>query len=112
MANFTISYKKTCANEGNVLTNDPQDSGGLSYGGISKKNNPSWEGWDIIQKLGLNVGQSCPELEFAKENLYRTNYWNPIDGDNIEDQDVANQVYDMAVNAGVSVAKEILKQLS
>jgi lysozyme family protein len=110
MAEFIKAYKKTCTNEGDTLSNDPADMGGVTYGGLSQKNNPTWAGWQIIKEKGLQVGETCPELEQSKQDWYEAKYWTPINGDSINDQDLANQVFDMAVNAGVGTALEMLKQ--
>lgn len=110
MAEFLIAYKLTTSNEGDVLTDDPNDSGGLSYGGLSKKNNPTWDGWGIIIEQGIKPGQTCPQLEASKQKWYKTHYWDTLSLDTFPDQDLANQVYDTAVNQGVGTAKELLKE--
>jgi lysozyme family protein len=46
------------------------------------------------------------------QEFYREQFWNKINGDEIPNQELADQVYDMAVNSGVGTAKEMLKQLS
>ena len=43
---------------------------------------------------------TTPELEKLKLDLYRSNYWNPVWGDKINKQEVANDMYDTAVNMG------------
>jgi lysozyme family protein len=36
--------------------------------------------------------------------IYLKNYWAPIKGNEIKSQDVANEIYDAAVNMGVGTA--------
>ena len=47
MADFLISFKKTNINEGGFV-DDPSDSGGMTYAGVSRKWFPNWEGWKIV----------------------------------------------------------------
>ena len=42
-------------------------------------------------------------------SIYKANYWNPIKGDQIDDQDVANILYDASVNSGVGAAQKFAK---
>lgn len=66
--------------------NDPQDSGGETKFGISKKAFPH-----------LDIAHLT--VEQARE-IYRKNYWEPIRGDELPPS-VALMVFDLAVNAGV-----------
>lgn len=106
MANFDIAYKRTAKFEGGYVY-DPDDNGGETYAGISRKANPSWSGWKIIdsakKKQGFpkSLANNAELIQLAK-NLYRKNYWNPILGDRIKNQKVANELYDFGVNAGVA----------
>lgn len=104
MADFLKAFSRTEKNEGkSVWTKISGDSGGETWSGISRNANPSWPGWKILDKIeNKKNGQviSTPELEKLKEELYRNNYWNPIWGDKIKNQDVANDLYDTGVNMG------------
>ena len=115
MAEFLIAYKITAGNEGGYV-NDPHDSGGETYCGISRVNFPHWKGWatiDLYKSQGkVHYNVVFPELANLVHEFYKTNFWDPIDGDNIDDQDVANDAYDMAVNSGVGAAKQMLKDIS
>jgi lysozyme family protein len=108
MANFEIAFNRTEKFEGkNVWTNIDGDSGEETWSGISRKANPSWIGWKLLDKIpNKKNGQVIisTELEKAKEDLYRVNYWNPVWGDKINKQDVANDMYDTSVNMGVGTS--------
>lgn len=108
MADFLISFNRTEKNEGkDIWTKVDGDSGGETWSGISRKANPSWSGWKILDQIkNKKNGQkiSTPELEERKQSLYRTNYWNPIWGDEIKNQKVANDLYDTGVNMGPSTS--------
>lgn len=85
MANFQEAIEKTLAHEGGYV-NDPDDAGGETNFGISKRSFPA----EDIKNM---------TIERAKE-IYRVNYWNPVKGDQIENQQVAESIFDFAVNAG------------
>lgn len=108
MADFLTAFNRTEKNEGkDIWTKIDGDSGGETWSGISRKANPSWSGWKILDQIkNKKNGQkiSTPELEERKQSLYRTNYWNPIWGDEIKNQKVANDLYDTGVNCGVSMS--------
>lgn len=108
MADFLIAFNRTEKNEGkDIWTKVDGDSGGETWSGISRKANPSWRGWKILDQIkNKKNGQkiSTPELEEHKQSLYRTNYWNPIWGDEIKNQKVANDLYDTGVNMGPSTS--------
>lgn len=108
MANFEEAYLRTCKFEGGYA-NNPADTGGETYKGISRKNNPKWEGWSIIDSYKKKSNfpknlDSDTKLQELVKSCYRENYWNPVKGDNIRNQKVANDMYDMAVNAGVATS--------
>ena len=44
------------------------------------------------------------ELEKLKKDLYKKNYWDKVWGDRIKLQEVANDMYDTAVNIGVGMS--------
>lgn len=47
MATFNDAFKKLVKTEGSYVC-DSDDSGGETYRGISRRYNPKWEGWNII----------------------------------------------------------------
>lgn len=108
MANFEIAYKRTSKFEGGYVY-DPDDNGGETYAGISRRANPKWLGWKTIDAAKKKSGfpknlKNDAILQQQVRTLYRTNYWNPIWGDKITKQEVANEIYDFGVNAGVATS--------
>lgn len=113
MAKFKISETKTSAIEGKYA-DVPGDRGGETYRGIARKRWPSWPGWVIIDQLKpadgfprnleLHIG-----LQGLVEQFYREHFWDPIAGDQIVVQEVADELYDTAVNQGVQVASVYLQ---
>lgn len=113
MANFNNAIKFVLAKEGGYQAH-PNDTGNYN----SKK-----------ELVGTNMGISAPVLEkylgrvvtesdmkslnpaVAKE-IYRRNFWNPIQGDKILHDSTAIAIFDWFVNAGrpaIIKAQEVLK---
>ena len=114
MANFDIAFKRTAKFEGGYVY-DPDDNGGETYAGISRKANPKWAGWKTIDsaKKKSNFPKSLKNdiiLQTQVKTLYRTNYWNTIWGDKITNQDVANDLYDTGVNMGVAMSIKLAQR--
>ena len=112
MADFKTAYALTFKNEGGYA-NVEGDNGGETYCGITRKNFPAWEGWHIIGNYQpLRNGQliNNTELFFLVDEFYKENFWDKLGLDQMADQDLANQVFDMAVNAGVGEALKLLRQ--
>lgn len=115
MADFLTSHKLTVSNEGG-FSNDRNDPG-------------NWTGGKIGSGLlvGTNHGISAPvlmrylrrtptmedmrnlKIETAYE-IYKKNYWNLIKGDKINNQEVANVLYDNAVNIGATGAVKMMQK--
>lgn len=110
MAKFIDAYKKVLNNEG-IYSNDPDDAGGETYKGISRKANPNWDGWisiDAIKKAHpttfKGILKKTPELEKKVQELYKDKYWDCFNLDDVPSQLVAEQMFDTAVNQGQTAA--------
>ena len=98
MAEFLVAFEKTLSAEGGyVLHTVAGDRGGTTYAGIARNAHPSWSGW-----ADIDAGRTPPSA--AVQAFYRSKFWVPIRGDNINNQNVADAIYDFAVNAGVKPA--------
>lgn len=115
MAKFEIAHKITAINEGGY-TDEPDDNGNWTGG---KKG--------AGKLIGTKYGISAPVLmaylvrvptvnemknltHQVVRSIYKKNYWDSIRGDEIESQEIANGIYDMAVNAGVGTAIILAKR--
>lgn len=112
MAQFGDAISKTILLEGGY-SNDPSDSGGETYEGISRNNWPTWSGWPIID--GLKYLKGFPgilntqySLGVAVINFYRANFWQY---DGLNDQPSANKIFDLSVNIGKEHAVKIVQRL-
>lgn len=115
MADFKISNKKTARNEGGY-TNVREDGGNWTGGKVG-----------VGQLIGTNLGISAPVLSAylgrtatvndmasltheVAEKIYIKNYWNPMRGDEILNQEIADSIYDSCVNMGCHAAIELAQK--
>lgn len=96
MANFDKAVMKTLINEGGAtITNDPNDRGGLTKYGISQQSYPNVD----IRNL----------TEEEAKNIYKRDYWDKVQGDSIQSQKVAENIFDTAVNMGSKTASRLVQ---
>lgn len=107
MADFLTAHKRTARYEGGYA-NDPQDKGGETYKGIARIMHPKWPGWVIVDGYKARHGAMKRGEVIKDEHLdqlvlefYRKEFWNKLRGDEIFIQDIANIIYDDAVNTSV-----------
>jgi lysozyme family protein len=94
MAEFLPAFEAMIRAEGGyVLHTVPGDRGGMTYAGIARNMNPQWPGWALIDS------QRDVPAQMVRD-FYRAGYWNPIRGDDIQHQAIAQTIFDFAVNTG------------
>jgi lysozyme family protein len=108
MANFDLAFEKTMGAEGGY-TKNPTDVGGETYKGVSRKYEPNWEGWAIIESLKNKPNfpknlDSNDDLQALVKRVYKEKYWNVNKLDLISDQAVAEEMFDTGVNMGTKRA--------
>ena len=119
MANYNIAYNKVIKVEGGYV-NDPDDAGGETYMGISRKFNPNVKFWKVIDEIkskNKNITNKEMNAILKKnnsiigeiKNIYKNKYWDKLYLDNLNSQKVAEELFDTAVNMGVNVAIKILQ---
>lgn len=117
MANYEIEFKKLILNEGGYV-NDKDDTGGETYLGISRKFNPAWSGWKFVDEIkkkfpNYSNKQLTTILKVNKvltnsaRQYYKVQYWDKLKLDNERVQELAHQMFDTAVNMGITIAKQI-----
>lgn len=114
MADFIQAFNRTIRFEGGYV-NDKFDSGGETYMGIARKCNPHWLGWKIIDsyKGKPNFPKSLDkdrDLYQAVLSCYSSLYWSKIWGDKLDNQEVANDLFDTAVNMGVKTSIKLAQR--
>lgn len=118
MANFTPALKKVLKFEGGYA-NDKDDAGGETYKGIARKfhkNSIMWAEVDKVTKATKNVKQINLLLEqneiVQKEiaRIYKHDYWDALHLDEVKSETIAYQLFDTAVNMGVSKAIKLAQK--
>lgn len=112
MSYFDVAYEKTMGHEGGYV-NDPDDAGGETYKGISRKYNPSWVGWRTIDiyKTEPDFPETLDmsgELQHQVKELYKQMYFDPYRGDDMPEA-LAIEMFDTAVNMGIGRAIRFLQ---
>ena len=115
MSDFTQAFKLVMANEGGYA-NDPDDPGGETYKGISRKMHSKWDGWTIIDILKRQQGfpaslDKNDELQSYVSDFYRVTFWDPMLGDKLKNQQVANSIFDFGVNAGLATSVSLAQMV-
>ena len=95
-------------------SNDPDDPGGETYKGISRKMNENFEGWKIIDKYKggknyPNILEEDKNLAGMVEGFYKKNYWDKFQGDDLGEE-TGEEMFDQSVNLGVKRAVEHLQR--
>jgi len=130
MARYDVAEKITGRNEGGYAFNKA-DSGGETYAGIARNYWPKWEGWEHIDgykddykslypkgdakyTLARWINNSAkvatePVIDLVSK-FYKQNFWDVNKLDQINDQQIANTVYDFGVNSGTPRAAKFLQQ--
>jgi len=125
MAKFEVAEKLTSINEGGWAHN-PSDTGGETYAGIARNYWPKWDGWKYIDKYKLSYAKSDKKMSLAKwvnssalvssepihfmvSAFYKQNFWDVNKLDLINDQQLANTVYDFGVNSGTGRSAKFLQ---
>ncbi|HLO59025.1 MAG TPA: glycosyl hydrolase 108 family protein [Lentimicrobium sp.] len=115
MAKFETAYKLTCGQEGGY-SNSSHDKGGETYRGISRKWFPEWKGWKVIDSYKANHDLQQGEYinDFVLEELvydfFEAEFWDANRLSEITSQEIANEVYDTAVNMGKNTAAVYLQK--
>jgi lysozyme family protein len=130
MSNFdyALAFALASVNEGEWC-NVPGDSGGETYRGIARNDQPRWNGWAIIDGVKANMIKQpaygtpayrnwvaylnkqlagSPLLQKAVATFYQANFWKPT-WDQL-DKRVAAKVFDISVNCGATWGPKILQR--
>ena len=118
MADFERAFVKTMKHEGGYVS-DPDDAGGETYKGISRRFHPHWQGWKTIDSILIyaichddfliEINKN-KKIQQAVREFYREHYWDRFQGDLIPVQEIAEELFDTSVNMGVHRAVIFLQQ--
>ena len=102
---FDNVLQATLKHEGGYV-NDPDDPGGETYRGVTRKTYDSY-----LKSRGLPEAADIREMpEEQLLDIYRTMYWEPSGASQLPPL-LGQQVFDFAVNSGVSRAVKFLQEL-
>jgi len=117
MASFYIAYKTYIEPNEGGYAKLKHDKGGRTYAGIAENYNKQWPGWPFIdfeeKKLkGKPIPNNTvfPNLQFLVTKFYEDR-WNANRFGEINNQDVANLLFDYHVHSQSSAIKGIQKVL-
>lgn len=119
MADFDEAFEKVVFHEGGYV-NDKDDAGGETYMGISRKAHPNSLIWHIVDEIKIKHKKVSDINKELKKNseltalikaIYKSDYWNPFNLGKEHSQRLANQIFDNAVNRGVSATKLLLRRI-
>ena len=108
---FEVALKRVLKYEGGYV-DDPYDSGGETYRGISSRFHPDWKGWRIIDSIeDKSRLDENKELERLVEEFYFS-LWKESLAKMVAaiDEDIAIEYFDSVVNMGYKAGVEILQQ--
>lgn len=106
MAEFKPAFEETMQNEGGYKLHKVKgDRGGQTFAGISRRWHPDWPGWRYID----TGNQDNPIVTQLTRNFFKIKFWDRINGDVFQDQEMAESVYDFGVNADPIVAVKLVQ---
>lgn len=112
---FERSFDKTSIHEGGYNANkNGLDKGGETYRGIARNYWPGWKGWEIIdaakrENKSINNLKN-KVLDGLVLDFYFDNFWNPLKLPKIDNQEVADELFDTAVNMGLNRSARFLQE--
>lgn len=111
---FAAAFTKVMEHEGGYA-NNPDDTGGETYCGISRRFHPEWGGWLHIDSIKTKNGEiknntKFPILNNYVRDFYEINYWDKMKCSHITDPRLAIDVFDTAVNCGTGAAGKFLQR--
>ena len=114
MALFIEEYNKTMRHEGGYV-HDPDDAGGETYKGVARRYHQSWLGWILIDKYKSKPNfprslDSDSDLQDHIKLFYKQHFWDRFQGDGIQDQSIAGELFDTGVNMGIKRAVRFLQR--
>lgn len=116
--NFELFIRIILRNEcgsGNGYVDDRDDKGGQTIYGITRRNHPELKIWNSIDQLPTirekkAYRASEEEMEEVRMIYYRK-YYRKLQCDYFNDENLALQLFDFGVNAGISTAAKLLQEV-
>lgn len=120
---FAPAFKRTVIGCEGPYDHDPQDPGGETVWGITRKYQASWPGWKRFDEVKAGwagrAGDKVAIVDFVTndevmqlcvKDFYRRGPWASIRGDELKDQGVAEELFDSGINCGMATAIKWLQR--
>ncbi|MDB5017834.1 MAG: hypothetical protein JWQ84_2666 [Mucilaginibacter sp.] len=115
MADFLTAFQITMQTEGGY---NPGNGEAETYMGVDRSQNPNWSGWSTVDQVKTaNPGASVSTfnslfanndaLQAAVQQFYEAGYWSPLLLNAINDQQVANALFDCSVNPCITSVSRV-----
>jgi len=96
---------------------DPDDPGGETYCGVSRRFFPRWNGWKEIDRLKKAIGPiktntifgSNMSLSADVQNFYLKYFWKKLRCDQIKNPILAEHLFDCGINLGKKSAVKLFQ---
>jgi lysozyme family protein len=113
MAEFTKAIQKVLRHEGVKFGPDGEPLGG-NTGYVDHPDDPGGEtNYGVTKEAAEEYGYDGPmaEIPFATVlEIYRLRYWDKVRGDDIADQQLAEEIFDTGVNMGIGRTSRFLQR--
>lgn len=118
MADFLTAYNKTVIGREGGL--NPGIGENFTYRGIDEGENPHWPGWPTVHAV-YNANKAAgvahvnallaadAALQANIQSFYKANYWDTVKLDLVNDQKLANNLFDCSVNQGEGLACKFMQ---
>ena len=116
---YTTTLPHVLQAEGGYVYNI-HDSGGETFRGVSRVNNPGWPGWPLIDAAKKQVGataaainkffQGDAEMYALVADIYRSSYYNAVARFTTRERPI-DKMFDTAVNIGVKWAIKLAQRI-
>lgn len=111
MAKFEIEIPRVLAHEGGYV-NHPSDPGGKTNRGITDRLDGKIDGLVDLNGDGAGDVEIKKLTEDQAKQVYKTRFWDRMQGDKIESQAIAGILFDGYVNMGANAIKILQRILS
>lgn len=113
MADFSKAIVKVLRHEGVQFDSQGRPVVGLT-GYVNHPSDPGGEtNYGVTRAVATAAGYSgsMRDISFVTVmEIYRSRYWNDMRGDDIPDQEIAEELFDTGVNCGMATAKRFLQR--
>jgi lysozyme family protein len=111
MANFKEALNVVLSHEGGHSASKPATYRGIYSGSVPGKN---WAGWAFFKGIKPKFNQifNDPQIVKSVEDFYYKNYWVPYNLEHVQNQKIANFLFDWIVNTNPIKVSRIINTLS